>query len=184
VKLSRLQRNAVIAWAAEGLELWEINERAKESDPKFDVEPLQLKHIRKQSRKKYSELVAAFETEARENGLARRGVRLIKKMARHALLEQIIDERGDADYMQEIPGGKTGLLVRDYKGSDSTPVYKLDVALLKEMRDLEREIAIELGEWTEKRELTGKDGQPLLDPLAAALEKAYGNGKQQPDPTD
>jgi hypothetical protein len=83
-----------------------------------------------------------------------------------------------------VAGGKTGLLVREYKGHSDLPVYKLDAALLKEMRDLEREIAIELGQWTEKKELTGAGGEPLLDPLVAALEKAYGNGKGHPIPTD
>jgi hypothetical protein len=184
MKLTRGQRKLLIAWNVEGLELWEINERAAKCDPSFEVEWLQLKHVRKQARTKYSDLKEEFEREAATEGYARRGVRLRKKMARLALLEQIRIERARAEDMQDVPGGKTGLLVKDYKGQSVFPVYKLDAALLKEMRDLEREIAIDLGQWTEKKELTGAGGEPLLDPLVAALEKAYGNGKQQSSPND
>ena len=93
--------------------------------------------------------------------------------AKEAAIE-ILEAEARAVDMQDAPGRKTGVLVREYKGHSDLPVYKLDAALLKEMRDLEREIAIEKGEWTEKRELTGAGGEPLLDPLVAALEKAYG----------
>ena len=185
LKLQRKQQNKLLEWAAEGLTLTEINERAALFDPPFDVEWLQLKHARKRFNKTYSELKEEFEEQAFGEGLARRAVRLREKMERHALLKQIISERAGHVEMQDAPGGKTGLLALDYKGKDADrAVYKLDAALLKEMRDLEREIAIELGQWTEKRELTGAGGEPLLDPLVAALEKAYGNGKQQPAPTD
>jgi len=186
MKLTRKQRNALLTWAAEGIELWEINERAAKCDPPdaFEVDYLQLKHVRKKSAKKYSALVEEFEVEAMKEGLTRRGVRLREKMERHSLLKRIISERGDADYMQDVAGGKTGLLVREYKGHSELPFYKVDAALLKEMRDLEREIAIELGQWTEKKELANPDGSALLDPLVAALEKAYGDGKEQPVKTD
>ena len=93
--------------------------------------------------------------------------------AKEAAIE-ILEAEARAVDMQDAPGRKTGVLVREYKGHSDLPVYKLDAALLKKMRDLEREIAIEKGEWTEKRELTGAGGEPLLDPLVAALEKAYG----------
>jgi hypothetical protein len=185
VKLTKEQRKLLVAWAAEGLTFDEINQRAAQRDPPFYVEPNQLKHVRRQAKKTYSQLREEFEREAHSEGLARRAVRLREKMSRHALLNRVIAERADHIEMQDAPGGKTGLLALDYKGKDADrAVYKLDAALLKELRDLEREIAIELGQWTEKKELTGAGGEPLLDPLVAALEKAYGNGKQQPDTTN
>jgi hypothetical protein len=141
-------------------------------DPTFKVEWRQLNYVRTQARKKYSDLREEFEREALNEGLARRAVRLREKMARHALLKKMISARPWAVDMQDAPGRKTGVLVREYKGHSDLPVYKLDAALLKEMRDWE--IAIEKGEWTEKREFTGAGGEPLLDPLVAALEKAYG----------
>ena len=184
MKLTRDQRKLLIAWAAEGLELWEINERAAKCDPSFEVEWHQLKHVRKVSKARISELRNQFREDAENEGVANSFARVRAKARRIGLLEQIRIERGQDVNMQEVPGGKTGLLVREYKGHSDLPVYKIDAALLKEIRELEKEVAIELGQWTEKKELTGAGGEPLLDPLVAALEKAYGNSKQQPTATD
>jgi len=142
-------------------------------DPPFEVEWHQLKHVRKVSKTRISELRKRFREEATCEGVANSFARIRAKARRIGLLEQIRIERGQDVNIQEVPGGKTGLLVREYKGHSDLPVYKIDAALLKEIRDLEREIAIELGQWTEKKELTGAGGEPLLDPLVAALEKAY-----------
>lgn len=184
MRLPRAQQDLLLQWAAEGLALGEINKRASECDPPFKVDYLQLKHARTKAPKNYVELREQFEEDALQYGLAKRANRLREKTERHSLLKDIIIARG-AEMIGEVPGGETGLLVRDYRGKDAiTRVYKLDAALLKEMRDLEREIAIELGQWTEKRELTGAGGESLLDPLVTALEKAYGDRKQQPTETD
>ena len=160
--LTKEQRKLLVAWAAEGLELWEINELAKKQDPPFTVEPNQLKHVRARASKTFRALRKEFDDEANGEGLARRAVRLREKMARHALLKQVIAERANHVEMQDAAGGKTGLLCLDYKGKDADrAVYKLDAALLKEMRELEKEIAIEKGEWTEKQELSGPNGSPF-----------------------
>lgn len=64
----------------------------------------------------------------------------------------LIEARG-VEMKDEIAGGETGLLVRDYKGKDADiPVYKFDAAVVKELREHEKQAAIELGQWTEKRE--------------------------------
>lgn len=174
MSLTKEQRNKLLTWAAEGLRLPEINARAAQDDPPWDVTWAQLKAARRRAARRYREMTEAFESEALEQGLARRAVRLAAKMERHQLLRRVIEERGRADYMQEVEGGKTGLLVRDYKGASFVPVYKLDAALLKEMRDLEREIAIELGQWTEKRELAGPDGGPIAVSVTDLVGKIYG----------
>jgi hypothetical protein len=55
--------------------------------------------------------------------------------------------------MPDVPGGSTGLLVRDYKGKDANqPVYKADTPLLAEMRATMKQAAEELGQWVEKSE--------------------------------
>jgi hypothetical protein len=57
----------------------------------------------------------------------------------------------------DVPGGTTGLLVKDYKGKDADqPVYKVDTRLLAELRAHEKQAAEELGQWSEKQELTGE----------------------------
>lgn len=177
MKLTKEQRRLLVAWAAEGLTLNEINASAAECEPAFKVEWHQLKWVRAQSKKTYSRLREEFEQEAITEGLARRAVRIRQKMERHALLKQIISERGDHVDMQDAPGGKTGLLALDYKGKDADrAVYKLDAALLKEMRDLEREIAVELGQWAERREVSGPDGGAIPVSISDLINKVYGGG--------
>lgn len=91
--------------------------------------------------------------------------------------QKVIEAR--ANEHKNVPGGDTGLLVRDvrlvkvYESSESAPpenpededlyfakrtvtveVYAVDTALLKEMRELMKHIAIERGEWTEKTSMS------------------------------
>ena len=71
-------------------------------------------------------------------------------------MRQVIDERGGSAGLSDVPGGTTGLLVKDYKGKDADqPVHKVDTSLLAELRAHEKQAAEELGQWSEKRELTG-----------------------------
>lgn len=66
-------------------------------------------------------------------------------------LRQLATERG-AD-MPDVPGGKTGLLVRRIKSIGSGPSareveeYELDGVLLKEYREFMKQAAQELGQW-------------------------------------
>jgi hypothetical protein len=76
--------------------------------------------------------------------------------ARWHKLQQVIAERADDPSMAKVPGGTTGLLVREIRsvGSGPTakliPEYNLDAALLKEMRAHEQQAAQELGQWPAK----------------------------------
>ena len=101
-----------------------------------------------------ADLVAAeiSDRNARIQALQERWTRL------RANLDKVLEERG-AEMAGVVPGGSTGLLMRDYKGGKdaSTPVYRLDpgvVALLAELRAHEKQAAEELGQWVEKREET------------------------------
>ncbi len=88
--------------------------------------------------------------------------RVRAKSDRIKRLQQIVKERSEAPEMQEVPGGKTGLLCRDVKAigagvnSQIVPVFEVDAAVLTEMRLLEVDIAKELGQWVEKRDDTVK----------------------------
>ena len=53
--------------------------------------------------------------------------------------------------LADIPGGSTGLLIREYKGK--RPVYRIDpgvISLLAELLHHERQAAKELGKWGQK----------------------------------
>jgi hypothetical protein len=78
--------------------------------------------------------------------LAVRQKRLAWLQDRHDRLNLIVEERA-AD-MAAIPGGKSGLLAKDFK-SDGREVYKVDGVLLSELREHEKQVAVELGEWQE-----------------------------------
>lgn len=102
--------------------------------------------------------INALATLAMAKGLRDREGRLERLEKLVEKMERVIDERG-AEMAAECAGGKSGLLARDMKGVDR--VYKFDRGLVAEMRDTLKHIAQELGQWTEKKELTGKDGGPL-----------------------
>jgi hypothetical protein len=94
--------------------------------------------------------------------ISRRNARVQALQDRWDRLRQVIDERAASPDFAGVPGGTTGLLMKDYKGKDAdTPVYKVDAGLLAELRNHEKQAAEELGQWGEKRQLTGECGEPL-----------------------
>lgn len=82
-------------------------------------------------------------------------------------MKRVIAERAESPEMQDVPGGKTGLLVRQLKkvgaGADAEMVeeFAIDAALLKEMREHEKQAAQELGQWSDKHEHAGPNGGPI-----------------------
>jgi hypothetical protein len=75
-------------------------------------------------------------------------------------MRTIIAERAKDPEMQEVPGGKTGLLTVDYKllGSGENAIikriYKVDTPLLYELRAHEEAVAMELGQRIKRSEST------------------------------
>lgn len=78
--------------------------------------------------------------------------------SRWMLLRQIIDERAKDPDMAHVPGGTTGLLVMTVKqigNKENFQVvreYRVDRELLAEMRELERQCAEDLGQFSRKTE--------------------------------
>lgn len=72
---------------------------------------------------------------------------------------------------QPGPGATSGHLARQEKNIGGglygryVAEYVFDEAILRELRAHEKQAAQELGEWSEKQELTGKDGAELAGPL-------------------
>jgi hypothetical protein len=93
-------------------------------------------------------------------------------------LQQVIVERAASAEMQRVPGGRTGLLTHAVKGIGAgenfqvVDAYDVDASLLREMREIEKQAAQEVGQWTEKHEHTGADGSPLaIEPAFEELRK-------------
>jgi len=102
-------------------------------------------------------LVDDYRKAVRRRGLAILERRVESVNDRWLRLRRVIEERADDPDMATVPGGRTGLIVKDYKtvgaGESATvmPIYSVDTALLKEIREHEKQAAQELGQWTEKR---------------------------------
>jgi hypothetical protein len=62
-----------------------------------------------------------------------------------------------------VPGGTTGLVVRIAKKAAGRVVYldRVDTGLLRELRELAKQAAQELGQWGQKYEGTSRDGVSL-----------------------
>jgi hypothetical protein len=127
----------------------------------------------------FAERVAAYRAEIAAAelaaGIATRERRVAKMDRRHQLLEQVIEERAADPSLRGVPGGTTGIVVRTYKMLGSGPLarveeeHAVDTGLLAALLAIEKQAAQELGQWTEKRELTGKDGEPLPPALGVVV---------------
>lgn len=138
-----------------------------------------------------------YREHVRRRGIAIREKRIASLNSRHDLMMQVIAERAADPRMAEIAGGTTGLVViTDWKRlpkDESKPkvlddagmekesplvaVVEFDAALVKALSDHEKQAAQDLGEWTNKTEVTGANGgavgitvieivQPPADPIA------------------
>jgi hypothetical protein len=115
-------------------------------------------HVEFQARVK--EIVDETAAALKKQGIRIKETRLAKLDRMVRRIESVI--AGRAEDMPEAPGGKSGLLARDYKGKDADrTVYKFDAPMVKEYRECLKQAAIELGEWTEKREHTIEDVTPI-----------------------
>lgn len=113
-----------------------------------------------------------YRAAVRERGIAILEKRVEAQNNRWRKLQRIIDERGNDETHANVPGWTTGLLVHDVKMIGSGPaamavdLFAVDAALLKEMRELEKQTAMELGQWVDR----GSD-EDIPTPNTDALEK-------------
>lgn len=99
-------------------------------------------------------------------------------------MRMIILARSEDPELQEIPGGKTGLLVKQVKQigagekAQTVTTFVLDREILVELREHERQAAEELGQWTTRKEtynssvsLSLSDPQALSDAIHQQLSQ-------------
>lgn len=105
---------------------------------------------------KVDELVEEFAKEVKRRGLAVLVRRVAAQNDRWLRLQQVIEARADDPDMEHVPGGTTGLIVKDWKtvgageNAQIMPVYSVDTGLLRELREHEKLAAQELGQWEER----------------------------------
>lgn len=125
-------------------------------------------------------IIDDYRKAVRRRGLAVLERRVDALNDRWVRMRKVIDDRAADPDMAEVPGGTTGLLVKDYKtvGSGESAVvrtiYSVDTGLLKEIREHEKQAAQELGQWVEKgsQEVSGPNGAAVA--FEAAIVKVYG----------
>lgn len=136
--------------------------------------------ITPQFRQRVNEIVEKHAAHAQAQGIRLRTNRLRNLQDRIDRMNTLITARaGDFAVTAEIAGGETGLLVRDYKGKNADrAVYRFDAALVRELREHERQAAQELGQWTEKHELGGAGGGPIRIIVEYESDNESGNNDQ------
>lgn len=114
------------------------------------------------------EHLAATRAAILSAGIAERQNRIDAYNDRWNRMRQVIEERAADPVMQDVPGGRTGLLVHQTKaigtGANQTIIdeYAFDAALVRELRAHEEQAAKELGQWIDKQEHSGKDGAAVF----------------------
>jgi hypothetical protein len=113
---------------------------------------------------KVEAIVAALGERSLRFAVARRHRRVKAQNDRWRRLKQVIRERAADPQLADVPGGSTGLVLRRLKmigaGENSQVIeeFEVDTGLLKALLDHEKQVAQEVGQWTEKREVDNKEG--------------------------
>jgi hypothetical protein len=112
-----------------------------------------------------AEHVEAYRATIRARGIAILENRVDALQDRWERMKGVIAAR--AEEHASIPGGESGLLVRTVRGVGSgedfelVELYAVDTGLLRELREHEKQAAQELGQWTERKDLT-TGGEPIV----------------------
>ncbi len=179
-KLTSAQRRQMLEWIVEGLSIVEMRDRASQLDEPFEVTRGQVVHARKSMRAKWSAKWAEQEKALLEDGFARKAVRIRQITEMYERHLQLIAARAEAPQLQDVPGGRTGLLTQDVK--QGKIVFKYDRAVISEMRGLLDDIAREKGERQQKVEHSGPDGGSIPVTITDLIEKVYGDSSQTIEP--
>ena len=156
MRLKKTQKEAVIQWIAEGLQSNEVNERAAEFVPPFNVSGPQLTYYRKSRQVDIEALIAAGEHEALTTGLATKSGRVKKLKQLAALLEA--DLFGDSLWLDQVKGIGSGDIAQivDYE--------EFNKAEVDAYRGVLDDIAKEMGHRPVKQDITS-DGERLVGPI-------------------
>lgn len=100
------------------------------------------------------EISREFSEQFKSLGICRKEYRIGTLANLQSKLLTVFEERGADSAMQEIAGGKTGLIVQTWKmgKDDCRPEYAVDTGAIRELRGIQEQAAKELGQLVEKRE--------------------------------
>lgn len=102
-----------------------------------------------------AEIMREMAALARRRGIARRERRVAVLQETHDKLLRVIEERGADPTMTDIPGGRTGHVVRKAIVSAGELVgyeYAVDTATIKQLQSIQEQAAKELGHLVDRHE--------------------------------
>lgn len=169
--LSQKKLQAALLLAQGRLTIDHIAEQVGKSPRTID-EWKQLPEMRREIHRHHE----AWAQELKEFGIGDQRRRLRDLQDLYDRLWVVIGRRAQSKAMRRAAGGDTGLVCREVKkfeqvaeqvpGKDGKPEtvlknkavvkFRVDTALIDELREIQKQAAIELGQWTEKRSLSGK----------------------------
>lgn len=129
-----------------------------------------------------AEELDAIRMALRHRAIALRERRVAALNQRWLALHSVIEARATDPKLAKAPGGKTGLLTRSLKsigngpGARTIEEFTLDTGLLKELRELEKQAAQELGQWIDKTAVQTEPTDGPIDPAAAEAALRALNG--------
>lgn len=153
MRLRKAQKEAVLAWVAEGLQSDEINERASNFSPPFSVHRQQVDYYRKSRQHDINAIKSVDEKNALTTGLALRENRVAALQKLAALMER--DLFGGFLWTGQVKGVGSGDIAKivDYE--------EFNAGEVAQYRGVLDDIAKEVGGRALKQEHTGENGGPL-----------------------
>lgn len=146
-----------------------------EVSEKVGVDRKTLLRWRKDSKfsARVEQLQKDFNEAALKRGIARKEYRIRVLADKESKLRQVMEERAADESMAKIPGGTTGLIVRKAITSKDGIVgfeYVVDTGTIKALQSIHEQVAKELGQLVEKREVKADILHSLKDVPDADLD--------------
>lgn len=151
--LKKSQKAALLEWIAVGLQTDEINERAAEFKPPFDVSRQQVDYYRKTRAIDLKAIQSVNEMDALTTGLALKNERVKRLQQLAALMEK--DLFGGFLWLEQTKGVGSGYVATlvDYE--------EFNKAEVDSYRGVLDDIAKEVGHRVQRQEVTGADGDEI-----------------------
>lgn len=146
MRLKKAQKEATLAWIAEGLQTDEINDRAASFEPPFSVLRQQVDYYRKTRKQDINAIKSVDELHALTTGLALKGNRVAKLQQLAALMER--DLFGGFLWTEEVKGVGSGDIAQivDYE--------EFNAAEVTQYRGVLDDIAKETGGRVQRQDVT------------------------------
>lgn len=150
MRLKQGQKSALQEWVAAGLESGEINSKASQFDPPFSVSRAQVDYYRKTRKVSLSEIKQANDFDALTTGLALKAERVKKLDLLARLMENDLFTGGL--WIDEVKMIGSGF------SQERVEFESFNAAEVAQYRGVLDDIAKEVGDRSQRTELTGKDG--------------------------